>query len=226
MDLPEGAGHGLITERPEGAGEFGEMRIAIIGAGKVGRTLGAGFVASGHHVRFGVRTPGDPKHEGAPAPVVGIAEAARDAEVVVLSTPWAGAADALRAAGDLHGKILIDATNPIGPGMVLTHGRDDSGAEQVARWAPGARVVKAFNSIGREVMAKPRFGDHRAVLWVCGDDAGAVTTVSELASALGFEPLALGPLARARFIEPAALVWITASMQRANREFAWGMLTR
>lgn len=199
------------------------MRIAVIGAGKVGRALAAGFVASGHEVRFGVRAPRDPKHEGAPAPVVGIAEAAQAADVVLLSTPWAAAEDALQSAGDLSGKVLVDATNPIGPGMVLTHGRDDSGAEQVARWAPGARVVKAFNTIGREVMANPRFGDRSAVLWICGDDAAAVV---ELASGLGFEPMQLGPLARARFIEPAALVWITASMQRANREFAWGVLTR
>lgn len=202
------------------------MRIGIIGAGKVGRTLGATFVAAGHSVVFGVRAPADPKHEGAPGPVLGTADAARAAELILLCTPWTAAEDALRAAGDLAGKVLVDATNPIGPGFVLTHGREDSGAEQVARWAPGARVVKAFNTVGREVMANPRFGDRAALLWLCGDDAVAVETVAGLARGIGFDPMPLGPMKRARLIEPAALLWISVAMQRGDREFAWGILTR
>ncbi len=145
---------------------------------------------------------------------------------MLLTTPWAAAQDALRAAGDLAGKVLIDATNPIGPGMVLTHGTTDSGAEQVARWAPGARVVKAFNSIGREVMADPRFGGQPAVLCLCGDDAAACDVTAGLARDIGFEPLRIGPLARARFLEPAALVWITTASALGTREFAWGLLRR
>jgi predicted dinucleotide-binding enzyme len=87
--------------------------------------------------------------------------------VVVLATPWAAAESALQAAGDLSGKVPVDATNPIRPGMVLTHGTTDLGAEQVARWAVGARVVKAFNSVGMEVMADPRFGSQPAALvWI------------------------------------------------------------
>ncbi len=200
------------------------MHIAIIGAGNVGTTLGRRFIEAGHEVVYGVRTPGDPKH--ASLPVQTIPHAAAAADVVILTTSWAGAQDALAAAGDLTGKVLIDATNPIGPGMVLTHGTTDSGAEQVARWAPGARVVKAFNSIGREVMANPRFGDSRALLVLCGDDAGACDTVARLATDIGFDPLRIGPLTRARFIEPAALVWITAAPVLGTREFAWGLLRR
>ncbi len=200
------------------------MLITIIGAGKVGTTLGERFRDAGHDVAYGVRAPDDPKHAG--LPVASIQHAAAAADVVILTTSWAGAQDALRAAGDLAGKILIDATNPIGPGMVLTHGTTDSGAEQVARWAPGARVVKAFNSVGREVMANPRFGEARSVLFLCGDDAAARATVSQLARDLGFEPLDIGPLARARFIEPAALVWILAASGVGTREFSWGLLRR
>ncbi len=201
------------------------MAIAVLGAGRVGATLGRRFAEAGHDVLYGVRNPEDPKHTTVPGPVLPIAEAAARAEVVVLTTSWAGAEEALRAAGDLTGKVLIDATNPIGPGMVLTHGTTDSGAEQVSRWAPGAQVVKAFNSIGMEVMVNPRFGDARAVLWFCGDDVPACDAVSRLAADIGFEPVRLGPLARARFIEPAALVWITASAT-LGREFAWGILRR
>jgi 8-hydroxy-5-deazaflavin:NADPH oxidoreductase len=203
--------------------------IAIIGAGKVGSTLGRRFADAGHDVVYGVRAVDDAKHAalvGARQSVAPIDAAAARAEIVVLTTPWAGAQDALGAAGDLSGKILVDATNPIGPGMVLTHGTTDSGAEQVARWSPGARVVKAFNSIGMEVMANPVFGDARAVLAICGDDAAACTTVASLAAAIGFDPVVLGPLTRARFIEPAALVWITAVPVLGTRQFAWGMLRR
>jgi len=201
------------------------MRVAILGAGRVGTTLGRRFAEAGHEVVYGVRQPDDPKHENIPGQVLALPDAAARADVLVLTTAWAGAENTLRASGDLTGKVLVDATNPIGPGMVLTHGTTDSGAEQVARWASGARVVKAFNSIGMEVMANPRFGDARSVLWLCGDEDDACQTVSRLATDIGFEPVRLGPLQRARFVEPAALVWITASAT-LGREFSWGILRR
>lgn len=205
------------------------MNIAILGAGRVGTTLGARFANAGHDVTYGVRHPDDPKHAGLSSTrqrVASLADAAAAADVSILTTSWAGAQDALASAGNLSGKILVDATNPIGPGMVLTHGTTDSGAEQVSRWVPGANVVKAFNSIGMEVMADPTFGDARAVLFMCGDDKTATTTVAQLATDIGFDPLVIGSLTRARFIEPAALVWITASMALGSRQFAWGRLTR
>ncbi len=200
------------------------MRIAIIGAGRVGRTLGGRLAAAGHAVTYGVRVPDDPKHAGIGS-VAGIREAVAGAEVAFLTTSWAGAQGALEAAGDLSGRVLVDATNPIGPGMVLTHGTTDSGAEQVARWSPGARVVKAFNTIGMEVMANPQFANGRSVLWLSGDDAAACESVAGLGRELGFEPVRLGPLARARFQEPAALLWITATATM-GREFSWGVLRR
>ena len=205
------------------------MIIAIVGAGRVGSTLGGRFADAGRDVIYGVRNVDDPRHARLVRPkqsIDTIAGAAARAELVVLTTPWAGAQDALTAAGSLRGKMLIDATNPIGPGMVLTHGTTDSGAEQVARWSPGARVVKAFNSVGVEVMANPQFGAARAVLWICGDDVAACDTVTSLARDIGFDPVRLGPLVRARFIEPAALVWITAAQPIGTREFAWGLLRR
>lgn len=200
------------------------MKVAIIGAGRVGTTLGTRFTSAGHSVVYGVRDVSDPKHAALSA-VATVADAAARADVIILTTPWAGAQSAVESAGDLSGRILVDATNPIGPGMVLTHGTTDSGAEQVARWAPGARVVKAFNSIGMEVMANPVFANGRSVLWLCGDDAEACATVAALGESIGFEPVRLGPLARARFQEPAALVWITASAS-LGREFSWGILRR
>lgn len=200
------------------------MQIAVLGAGRVGTTLGRRFAGAGHAVRYAVRDPSAAKYAGLDAAPLPVAVAA--AELVLLATPWNAAQSALESAGDLRGKILVDATNPIGPGMVLTHGTTDSGAEQVARWAPGARVVKAFNSVGMEVMANPAFGDRRAALALCGDDEAACAAVSALATDIGFEPIRLGPLTRARFIEPAALVWITAAPVLGTREFAFGLLRR
>ena len=200
------------------------MDIAIIGAGAVGTTLGARFAAAGHRVVYGVRRPDDPKY--APlACVMSVADAVAAADLIVLATPWAGAQEALLAAGHFGGRILVDAANPIGPGMVLVVGTTDSGGEQVARWAAGARVVKAFNTIGREVMAAPRFDGGDAVLWLCGDDLEACEQVAGLARDIGFAPVRLGPLARARATEPAALVWITATAS-LGRDFAWGILRR
>mgnify|MGYP002788521201 CR=1 FL=1 len=200
------------------------MHIAILGAGRVGTTLGRRFTEAGHSVTYGVRTPDDAKHAG--LRVADMADACAHAELVLLCTPWAAAESAITAAGDLRGKVLVDATNPIGPGMVLTHGTTDSGAEQVARWATGARVVKAFNSVGMEVMADPVFGTQRAALAIAGDEDDACATVAALATAIGFEPIRLGPLSRARFIEPAALVWITAAPVLGTRQFAYGLLRR
>jgi predicted dinucleotide-binding enzyme len=200
------------------------MHIAIIGAGKVGTTLGRRFREVGYTVTYGVRSPADPKHADA-GPVAAIREAVAAADLVCLTVPWMAAQDAVAAAGDLTGKVLVDATNPIGPGMVLTHGTTDSGAEQVARWAPGARVVKAFNTIGMEVMANPQFATGHAALWISGDDTAACELVADVARAIGFEPVRLGLLARARFQEPAALVWITATAT-LGRQFAWGVLRR
>ncbi len=202
------------------------MHIAILGAGKVGGTLGRRFLEAGHNVVAALRRPDDPKYAELGLPGKPVAEAVQEADVVILSTPWAAAEAALASAGSFAGKVLVDATNPIGPGGVLTHGRDDSGAEQVARWAAGARVVKAFNTIGREVMANPVFGDRHAALWICGDDGDACRTVSQLAREIGFEPIVVGGLSRARATEPAAAMWIASSSALGTREFAWGVLRR
>lgn len=111
--------------------------------------------------------------------------------------------------------------------MALTHGHDDSGAEQVQRWAPTAKVVKVFNSTGRENMADPRYPTGRALMLACGDDAGAVDLAVRLATDLGFEALAFGALKQARLLEPLALVWIRLAMVHGQgRGFAFGLLRR
>jgi predicted dinucleotide-binding enzyme len=192
------------------------VKIAIIGAGTVGSTLGRAWVAKGHDIVFGVRHPSDEKIKtlvqatGGKARAMSVRDAAAGAEVVVLATPWAGVRDAILAAGNLSGKVLVDATNPLKADLSgLELGHTTSAGEVVARWATGAKVVKAFNTIGAQHMANPRFGGQSASMFICGDDATAKRTVAGLAEALGFEPVDVGPLAQARLLEPLAMLWIS-----------------
>jgi predicted dinucleotide-binding enzyme len=206
------------------------MQVAILGSGNVGSTLGRGLAAAGHTVHYARRdaeaaVPERLQHAGATTGTA--AEVVARAEVVLLATPWGATEAALASVPDFGGRPLLDATNPIGPGLSLTHGHTDSGGEQVQRWAPSARVVKVFNSTGRENMAAPRYGDAGAMMLACGDDAEAVAVALQLARDLGFEAHSFGPLKGARLLEPLALVWIRLAMVEGHgRDFALGMLRR
>jgi predicted dinucleotide-binding enzyme len=206
------------------------MRIGIIGAGNAGGTLGTLWQQRGHAVTFGVRDPSSERVQqlvrSTGARALPVREAVQDAEVVVLATPWQAARDALAAAGDLAGRVLIDCTNPLGRNMLPDAGDGISAAEHVAAWAPGARVVKAFNTIGANMFANPIFDGRHAALFICGDDADALSIVSGLAGELGFEPVESGPLQNARLTEPVAALWIWLAMHRLGREFAFGILRR
>lgn len=201
------------------------MRIGIIGAGNVGTALGRGWVKAGHQVVYGMRSPGPAPHEGASTD--SIRGAASSADAVVLATPWTAVEDALAAAGDLSGRPLLDATNPIGPGFQLALGHTTSGAEHVAAIARNARVVKAFNTTGFENMEDPRYGAARVLMPVCGDDQEAVGVAARLASDLRFDAIALPSLSRARDLEPFALLWIKLAMQwGVGRKIAYGLQRR
>ena len=118
------------------------MRIAIIGAGSVGATVGRAWIKHGEDVTWGVRNPADPKHAALPKErVKAPAEAIKQAEVVVITTPWSAAEAAIKSLGSLAGKIVIDCMNPLGmgpDGLQLVVGFNTSAGEQVANWAPGA----------------------------------------------------------------------------------------
>jgi predicted dinucleotide-binding enzyme len=126
----------------------------------------------------------------------------------------------------LTGKVLIDCTNPIGPNFTSAVGPTTSGAETVARWAEGARVVKAFNTTGFNVMEQPGFGAEAASMFICGDDAAAKSDVTALAEQLGFEVVDCGPLANARLLENLALLWISLARQGLGRDIAFKLLRR
>ncbi len=191
------------------------MKIAIIGAGNVGGALGSLWAGQGHEIVFGVRDTNDSKLQELLKSIKGKARAAsvKDAaafgEIAVFATPWPATHDAVNSAGSLAGKIVVDCTNPLLPDLSgLALGTTNSAGEEVGRWAKGAKVVKAFNTIGAPNFAKPRFGSENASMFICGDDASAKAVVSKLAAELGFDVVDAGPLSASRLLEPLAMLWI------------------
>ncbi len=174
------------------------MSIGILGAGKVGTTLGAAFTKAGHTVSYSTRDT--------------IGPIAAAAELAVLCTPYDALESVVRAAGSLDGKVVIDATNPLLPGLVLAVGHTDAGAEVLQRLVPRARVVKCFNTVGFEVLAQPQLGGRAATMFLCGDDAAARATVRDLAASIGFDAIDVGPASNARLLEPTAALWIHLAM--------------
>jgi len=204
------------------------MQIAIIGAGNVGKALGGGWAGAGHNVRYGLRNPGDAKYRGLAAATV--AEAAREAECVVIATPWSATEAAIRSAGALAGKLVLDATNPLtmGPGgLTLALGFSTSAGEMVAQWAAGAAVFKTLNTTGFGNMAKSGGYPLRPVMFYAGDDAARRGTVSALLADLGFEPVDAGPLINARLLEPYGMLWIDLAAKRGQgRDIAFALMRR
>lgn len=210
------------------------MRIGIVGSGNVGGTLGRRWAQGGHTVVFSSRTPASVEMtrlvaaSGGTARAATLAETVAASDVLLLATPWPATLPMLAAAGDLAGKILIDATNPLKPDLSgLEVGTSGSGGEVVAARAPGARVVKAFNSVGSSIMEDAKLNGESAVLFYCGDDAEAKTTAHQLATELGFDAQDAGPLTQARLLEPLALLWVSLAFTRGyGREFAFRIIRR
>jgi NADPH-dependent F420 reductase len=209
------------------------MKIAVLGTGDVGGTLGKGWAAKGHQVFFGSRKPdSDEVREllaaaGPNACAVGPAEAVASADVAVLAVPWGAARQVVESIRDWKGKILVDCTNPIASDVQLALGTTTSAAEQIAGWAKGARVVKAFNTTGWNNMADPIYPSGPITMFIAGDEAAAKAVVAGLAGDLGFEPVDSGALRVARYLEPLALLWITlAVVKDLGRNIAFKLVRR
>jgi predicted dinucleotide-binding enzyme len=154
-----------------------------------------------------------------------VAQATQDAEVVVLAVPWSGVREVVGQTRDWSGQILIDCTNPIGPGFALAVGFDTSGSEKVARWAAGARVAKAFNTTGFNNMRDPVYDGKPAAMLFSTDDPAAQETTAQLIRDVGFEPAFVGAVKQARYLEPLAMLWIAMS-QSQGRDFAFTLVRR
>jgi hypothetical protein len=191
------------------------MKIGIIGSGNMGSGLGKIWAKKGHEVIFSY-SRNQEKLAGLAASVLhakaGTPAEAAHADVILLSVRWPDLPDALRQAGSLNNRIVIDCTNPLKPDLSgLELGHTTSAAEEIARMAPGAKVVKAFNTAFAQVYEEHSrlFGSRRASMLYCSDDAEAKSVVAKLITDVGFDPVDCGPLSAARLLEPVAMLMIT-----------------
>ena len=213
------------------------MKLGIIGAGNVGGTLGTAWAQkAGHDIFFGVTNPQSDKTQallrglGGKARAGTAAQAAAFGDMIVLTVPWTAVEAAIRSMGDLAGKIILDATNPLtrGPdGIGLAIGHSTSAGEKVQEWAKGASVFKTLNTTGFGNMANPVYGGVKSVMFVAGDDVANKPKVINLVGDLGFEVIDAGPLRNARLLEAHAMLWIDLALARGQgRDFAFGILRR
>lgn len=212
------------------------MKIGIIGSGSVGQALGRGFAALGHDVKIGTRNPNDgkvtawAKQAGARASVGSCADAAAFGEVIVLATAWSGTENAINLAGpkNVAGKVVIDVTNPLVPtpggAPTLAPAGTDSAGEQVQRWLPQAKVVKAFNHVGNAYMFRPQFPGGPPDMFIAGNDAGAKQTVTDILKSFGWGVIDLGGIDASRYLEPLAMIWIAHGFRTNTWNHAFKLL--
>jgi predicted dinucleotide-binding enzyme len=191
------------------------MRIGILGSGLMGGKLGTIFARAGHEVVFSyarheeklerlAREAGRKALAGTPA------EAAQNADALLLAVHWSRVDDVLKQAGDLAGKVIVTCSLPMNAddtGLVIAH--TASGAEELAKRVPEAQVVCAFNTVPSEVLFgvfEARREATRPSLVYCGDDPGSKEIAAGLIRDVGFDPVDAGPLRIARYTEPFALL--------------------
>jgi predicted dinucleotide-binding enzyme len=165
-------------------------KVAVIGKGNVGSALGGGLERAGYDVRLVGKDPGRAR------------EAAAWGQVIILATPYGALDDVIREMGDgASGKLLVDATNVLTPDFQLALGFTTSGAEELQKKAPSAKVVKAFNTVFAQHMATGQVKSTALTLFVAGDDQGAKEQVLSLGRDIGFDAVDAGPLNNARWLE-------------------------
>ncbi len=194
-------------------------RAGVIGSGVVGQVLADGFLKHGYEVMRGTREPGklaEWKRGAGPRAAVGtFAEAARHGEVVVLAVKGAAAEAAvdLCGAGNLAGKTVVDATNPIAEeppvnGVLKFFTRlDESLMERLQRRAPAAHFVKAFSCVGNALMVNPALPGGPPTMFICGNHTGAKDEVKRILAQFGWEVEDMGAAEAARAIEPLCILW-------------------
>ena len=172
-----------------------KRKIGVIGAGNVGKALSRGADRAGHEVRMVARDPAQTR------------EVVAWAEIVILAIPFYAIDSVVNRIGDgFGGKIVVDVTNALTQDMNLALGYTTSGAEELQKKLPAARVVKAFNTVFAQHMDTGKLGDKPLTALVAADDGDAKQAVLELARDIGFDAVDAGPLKNARMLEPMAFL--------------------
>ncbi|ARN85186.1 hypothetical protein GQ61_07710 [Candidatus Nucleicultrix amoebiphila FS5] len=208
------------------------MKIAIIGAGNVGKALGMKLSQKGHQILYGVRDITNSKHDSLRnTPHFTLTtphDAVQKVDIVLLAVPWKSSQQAIESLGSLADKILVDCTNPIKEdfsGLDVAH--TTSGAEIIASWAKDAKVVKCFNQTGFTNMLNPLYGTQPSTMFAAGDDPDSVKIVASLARDVGFDAVELKGLILARQLEQLAWLWIEIALKQGFKgEFSFCLLKR
>jgi hypothetical protein len=211
------------------------MQVGILGSSVVAQALAAGFLKLGHDVKLGSREPKKLQpwldKAGKHASAGSFEETARFADIAVLASLWTGTENLLKLAGapaTLAGKLVIDVTNPLiyetGKMPRLALGHTDSGGEQVQRWLPQSKVVKAFNTVGSAHMVEPKFPGGPPDMFVCGDDASAKQVVAGICKNFGWGVVDAGGIEGARLLEPLCILWVEYGLRTQTWNHAFKLL--
>lgn len=189
--------------------------IAVIGTGDVGHALGVSFAKQGHTIVYGSRNPDRGsvqdlvEETGHGATATTQAEAVVGADIVVLAVPGMLVEEITLSLGDLSGKIIIDPTNPLQRSLLtLRHGVDTSNAEIIQAAAPDADVVKAFNTLNWKTMLEPDESGGPVSVPLAGDSGSAKRKVAKLVEGMGLDPIDVGGIENAHWIEGMLILWI------------------
>lgn len=201
--------------------------IAIIGTGDMGGSLGVRLAGLGHAVVYGSRKPESEKAQalvklsGPNATVTTQREAAKQGEIVIAAVPWPPMGELAQNLGDLSGKVVVDITGPFTQGADGYPQKlvDTSSAEVIQGYNPRARVVKAWATVGAQVVDDPEAFEGPVSVPLASDDRAAKEAVAALVAAMGLDPVDFGPLRMARAIESLQVVYMIPLVQR--REASW-----
>jgi 8-hydroxy-5-deazaflavin:NADPH oxidoreductase len=209
-----------------------KMNVGVLGSGDVGKSFARAFAAVGHDVMIGSRSP--EKLADFVAGAGGIRsgtfeEAAKFGDLIAVATLGTATTEALRLAGpqNFEGKVLLDATNPLdfstgAPRLFI--GFDDSLGEQIQRQLPGARVVKAFNTVGNALFYQPQLPGGPPDMFICGNDDDAKKIAGQVCDAFGWGVIDIGAIDGARYLEPMCLVWVLHAIRSGAWTQAYKML--
>jgi predicted dinucleotide-binding enzyme len=199
------------------------VRIGILGSGQVGQAMARGWARHGHDVVIGTR-----QDAVADLAVARPADAVRDADLVVLAVKGDVAVPLVASLADgLDGRVLVDATNPLdfsSGGPALFVGTTDSLGEQVQRAAPGARVVKAYNTVGNALMIDPQLPGGPPTMPIAGDDQAAKDLVADLLRSTGWDVADIGGITASRWLEAMCMAWVAYGALHGTWDHAFKLL--
>jgi predicted dinucleotide-binding enzyme len=213
------------------------MKVGILGSGDVGLRLGDGFLALDDTVKIGTRNTSKENivswiaKNGQKATAGSFEEAASFGDVIIVATLWSGTSDAIKLANpkNFTGKVTIDVTNPLDISKMppsLAVGHTSSGGEIIQKMLSGAKVVKAFNTVGNLHFYHPNFSGGPPTMFICGDDSGAKEQVTKILSKFGWETIDMGGIVQSRLLEPLAMIWISHYFKTGTGNHAFKLLRK